>query len=248
MHRDVVILDERGDAIPGNRRQKLVKGFPICRKRLVLANEILILRDDLHRPVFLAADLAEDIDKHGDIVLGEFAGEFGMFELGGFGRIWSWGRFRGYWCGWLARCSKLMMIGVFAVDGKATSKLAFSGGGRRCRCRASEILLYFPRRVRARTNAACDPVERDLIHCCLWNEYTLLNAVIERVRGFEPCPAVHHPREVSKPIVIVLIQCAGAVAQIVRPASYGHDQLEPILAGISAHNMKVLDRGIVART
>ncbi len=28
MHRDVVILDERDNAIPGNRRQKLVEGFP----------------------------------------------------------------------------------------------------------------------------------------------------------------------------------------------------------------------------
>jgi hypothetical protein len=85
MHRDVVILHERGDAIPGNRRQKLVEGFPVGRKRLVPANEILALRDDLHRPVFLAVGLAEDIDKHGDIVLGEFAGEFGMFEFWG---IW----------------------------------------------------------------------------------------------------------------------------------------------------------------
>lgn len=81
MHGWLFVFEKRSNAVARDHGQEFVEGIPVSRKWLVPADQIFRLRDHFHRPVFIAARCAEDIDEYGDPVIGEFSCQFGVFEL-----------------------------------------------------------------------------------------------------------------------------------------------------------------------
>jgi hypothetical protein len=77
----VRVIEKCSDTVALNSRKKFIEGLAVGREWFFPLDQILVLRDDLHRPVTVGARGSEYVDENRDIVVCEFAGEFGVFEL-----------------------------------------------------------------------------------------------------------------------------------------------------------------------